>query len=179
MKLACIFGAAFDLTFLSLSACLAWNNCNVLFSTYPKCALFVEFVCLRSFYWLYSGSGLNCLAMCLNCFSVHAVEIVRQSSCSMQLTNKTDHYVAFKVTIVQCHFFHAPRYSLAPTGCTVRCKSYISSMVCRSKQPTRSSTACVLILALYYLGQLVMLQVAPKCITTWNNSLMWGNPLIP
>jgi hypothetical protein len=28
---------------------------------------------------------------------VLAVEIMKQSSCSMLLTNKTDHYVAFKV----------------------------------------------------------------------------------
>ncbi|VAI75868.1 unnamed protein product [Triticum turgidum subsp. durum] len=35
--------------------------------------------------------------MCLNFYFVHTVELMKQSSCSMQLTNKTDHYVAFKV----------------------------------------------------------------------------------
>lgn len=84
----------------------------------------------------------------------------------MQLTNKTDHYVAFKVTIVQCHFFHAPRVQDIHLD-RLRCrhKSYILSVICRSKQPTQSSTVCVLILVLYYLAQLAMLQVAPKSMT--------------
>ncbi|KAM3190870.1 hypothetical protein ACQJBY_068695 [Aegilops geniculata] len=34
--------------------------------------------------------------MCLNFYFVHTVELMKQSSCSMQLANKTDHYVAFK-----------------------------------------------------------------------------------
>uniref|UniRef100_A0A453RXG5 MSP domain-containing protein n=1 Tax=Aegilops tauschii subsp. strangulata TaxID=200361 RepID=A0A453RXG5_AEGTS len=35
--------------------------------------------------------------MCLNFYFVHTVELMKQSSCSMQLANKTDRYVAFKV----------------------------------------------------------------------------------
>lgn len=34
------------------------------------------------------------------------VELLKQSSCSMQLTNKTDHYVAFKVIYLRCHLSH-------------------------------------------------------------------------
>lgn len=35
----------------------------------------------------------------LLCGLVDTVELRKQSSCSMQLTNKTDQYVAFKVNI--------------------------------------------------------------------------------
>jgi hypothetical protein len=44
-------------------------------------------------------------------FPEHAVEIMKQSSCSMQLTNKTDHYVAFKVICCQMSLFN-PSYGV-------------------------------------------------------------------
>jgi hypothetical protein len=48
---------------------------------------------LLCFFFFFASDILLKLIYCF----VYAVELLKQSSCSMQLTNKTDHYVAFKV----------------------------------------------------------------------------------
>jgi len=82
--------------------------------------LFLESVCLSSLYWFffanYTVIVLGSWRALTSIFFIHAVELMKQSSCSMQLTNKTDHYVAFKVICCQmshCHWFMPEIFHIA------------------------------------------------------------------
>lgn len=97
--------------------------------------------------------------MRLNFYFVHTVELMKQSSCSMQLTNKTDHYVAFKVISCKFSILCASCFYCSYSCSNGQGNHYLIT-VHRSKLPTQSSTVCALILALYFLGRLVMSQVA-------------------
>ena len=77
----------------------------------------------------------------------------------MQLTNKTDHYVAFKVISCKFSILCASCFYCSYSCSNGQGNHYLIT-VRRSKLPTQSSTVCALILALYFLGRLVMLQVA-------------------
>jgi hypothetical protein len=78
----------------------------LLFSFCPK---MIEYVFVANVRWVllcfFFFFASDILLKLIYCF-VYAVELLKQSSCSMQLTNKTDHYVAFKVIYLRCHLSH-------------------------------------------------------------------------
>lgn len=76
----------------------------LLFSFCPKMIEYVFVGMSGGFYCVFFFAS-DILLKLIYCF-VYAVELLKQSSCSMQLTNKTDHYVAFKVIYLRCHLSH-------------------------------------------------------------------------
>lgn len=100
--------------------------------------------------------GTECFDVLYRFVCVGTVELKKQSSCSLQLTNKTDKYVAFKV--ITCFFITALLnwFGHMSYGLIMLTVCYCDK---RLKQPIRKSIVFDPMRVLFCLDQHVMLQV--------------------